>query len=581
MRLRFLALVGPPAALDAICRNGDIERRLAPKLVIAARLPWLRLFANPGTVPIVADQGNCVLLGRLLERDGREPLHSLQGALGADVSRTCGQSLIERCWGSYVAFGSKDGDDNWALRDPSGAVPLYAAEHAGVHAYFSDPEASGGLIDMTPDRAFPAQWLAFPYLRTERTGLKHIRECLPGMRLISASARTRAESAWTPWTFAARERAITSFEAAVEQLRDTLLRTIPPHVASYRDLLLELSGGLDSAIVAAALREADLRFSSVNFVTRSPDGDERRYARAVADAVSSPLTEIFEPAGPLKLSVQADQRLRPGLSPVVQPLHEAFAQHAAALGADAFLTGTGGDNVFCYLTTAAPIVDAAWDRGWRAALTGTLPDVAQLCECTIWTAGRFAVSRAFRRPRRPPWKRDVDFLGANAVPTEHDPHPWLLAPPSAAPGKREHVRALVRIQHFLDPENRESDISFVHPLMAQPLLELCLAVPSWMWVRGGRNRAVARAAFRDLVPDVILHRRTKGRLEAMCSRYFAGARAELLEILMNGWLRREGIVDAAAVEAYLRQEGPPTDVRYFRLFELAAMELWRRSWRWA
>lgn len=517
--------------------------------------------------------------GRLFRREARDQLERIDPELAAEIVATCGQVLIDRFWGDYVAIGF-DQRGLWALRDPSGAIPLYRSRSGNLILFFSDPEEPirAGLLKARLDSRFSSHWLAYPALRTARTGLEDVAEVLPGVRYRFADGHASEEAAWTPWAFTASRSELTDFETTSSRLRQEIGRAVPALADNHDRLLLELSGGLDSALIAAALGNAGRPFTAVNFATRSPDGDERRYARAIAEHFGAPLAELNESATAIDLAVPGVLRLRPAFSPVVQPLHRAFADYAEEINAGAFLTGTGGDNVFGYLTTAAPIVDAVrTGRVWRA-LTRTLPDVAAHCDCTIWTAARFALARLLRRRRRLAWKRNVDFLMPEAVPPVPDHHPWLAAPRSALPGKREHVEALVRIQHFLDPANREADIPFVHPLMAQPLLELCLAIPSWMWVRGGRNRAVARAAFEDLLPPSVVNRRTKGRLESMCARWFVEARDALREIVLDGALRGQGVVDAARLETYLAQDGVPRDELYFRIFELAAVELWLTSW---
>jgi hypothetical protein len=47
--------------------------------------------------------------------------------------------------------------------------------------------------------------------------------------------------------------------------------------------------------------------------------------------------------------------LRPPLSPVLQPLNGALSGHARKVGSARLVTGAGGDNLFCYLTTTAPL----------------------------------------------------------------------------------------------------------------------------------------------------------------------------------------------------------------------------------
>jgi asparagine synthase (glutamine-hydrolysing) len=157
-----------------------------------------------------------------------------------------------------------------------------------------------------------------------------------------------------------------------------------------------------------------------------------------------------------------------------------------------------------------------------------------------------------------------------------EPHPWLqgLAVP---PGKREHVEALVHIQHFLD--RAPSPVPILHPLLAQPLLELCLGIPSWLWVRGGRDRAIARDAFAGLVPSSVLQRRNKGSLQSLLYRAFAQLRFEMRELLLEGELASSGIIDTAAIDQALLGQEWMTDQVQLRISEMVALELWARSWR--
>ena len=119
----------------------------------------------------------------------------------------------------------------------------------------------------------------------------------------------------------------------------------------------------------------------------------------------------------------------------------------------------------------------------------------------------------------------------------------------------------------------------VHPLLAQPLIELCLNIPSWLWARDGRNRAVARQSFAGLLPRQLIERTSKGRLESLFAKAFARSRPALRELLLEGELRRQALVDPALIEAYLKADREPPDDGYIRLFEMAALEQWLQSLR--
>jgi asparagine synthase (glutamine-hydrolysing) len=117
----------------------------------------------------------------------------------------------------------------------------------------------------------------------------------------------------------------------------------------------------------------------------------------------------------------------------------------------------------------------------------------------------------------------------------------------------------------------------LHPFLAQPLLETCLTMPTWLSIRGGQERAVARRAFRGFVPDAILDRRSKGRFESIFLKGFVAGRGRLESVLLDGRLRALGLLDAARVSACLRRQGQPRDHDYMRLLEIVSAEQWLRS----
>jgi asparagine synthase (glutamine-hydrolysing) len=98
----------------------------------------------------------------------------------------------------------------------------------------------------------------------------------------------------------------------------------------------------------------------------------------------------------------------------------------------------------------------------------------------------------------------------------------------------------------------------VAPLLSQPLMELSLRIPAYVLTNGGRDRAVARAAFAAELPPEILRRRAKGTgngfLEEVIWRHIDSAR----ELLLDGFLVSAGFVDRARLEAVL--SGGPTRV---------------------
>lgn len=292
MRTRFLAAAGRPEVLDRL-----IEARgwSAPPSgwTQLLRTPDLFILAEAEQPALVFPGG--AVLGTLFNRGTAHTVERPDSRLGHGILNSRGQCLVDDHWGAWFAIFA-EGGRHWALRDPSPFAPAYYRTDRGLSVYYSDLEAA---LELDPgpggaDLEFLRQWLAFPHLRTARTGLVGMTELLPGCRREIGPAVEALTLTWDPWTFASGQRQLFDFEAASEQVRSETLRTVAAQVRGRGRLLLELSGGLDSSVVAASLKACELPFMSVNFATRTAEGDERHYARAVAAMASARHFEIGE-----------------------------------------------------------------------------------------------------------------------------------------------------------------------------------------------------------------------------------------------------------------------------------------------
>lgn len=561
MRARYALTFGRGAHRHALLHRArqlglsEIDR---PDLLFVAdeRTPYL-----PGETSL--------LVGQLFSPENRR-LHDLPAAM--DDRAKSGK--FDGLWGNFALFFSSQ-EGAAVYRDPSAGVPVYRSGSGHEAIFVSDAELAcelGLLERATPDFASAVHWLQFPFLRSARTGLQGVTEILPGtLHELDVGGRWMARPVWRPANFIARSQAILDPVVAARRLRELALAVVPAQLDSG-SATLQLSGGLDSSIVAACLASAGRSFECLNFATRSPDGDERDFARAVAASYRLPLRELREP-GTVGLRPSPHVTFRPPTNPLLLPFDAAINEAAGEFGADVLVDGAGGDNLFCYITSAAPVIDALRWRGLAQARE-TVGDIAVRANCTWWEVARSALRRLRSRGG---WKEDRSFLRPDTLLSRPDPHPWLEGLGLAPPGKREHIHALVHIQHFLD--RRSAGIALSHPLLAQPLLELCLRIPSWLWMRGGRNRAVARDAFRELLPESVLARRAKGSLQSLFYRSFGELRGEILDLLMSGSLRAAGIIDSAQIEAVFQSEDWRRDDLQLRISEIVALDLWLQSWR--
>src|SRR5699024_9489668 len=116
------------------------------------------------------------------------------------------------------------------------------------------------------------------HIKTGRTGLVGLRELLPGCQLYLRECDSTIEEIWTPWTFVTPQHRHRERRAAQAALRRAVTSTVSCWAETDKSLLLELSGGLDSSIIAACLRGAPAHVACCNLVTPVPGADERQYA---------------------------------------------------------------------------------------------------------------------------------------------------------------------------------------------------------------------------------------------------------------------------------------------------------------
>jgi len=114
------------------------------------------------------------------------------------------------------------------------------------------------------------------------------------------------------------------------------------------------------------------------------------------------------------------------------------------------------------------------------------------------------------------------------------------------------------------------------PLLSQPVVESCLRIPTWMWISGGRNRAVARSAFADILPLEVLNRRSKGTFMNYLGEVFQRNKPQIQEFLLSGRLGERGLLDLTAIRSFMESDLPLHGYVFTRIFDLCRVENWVR-----
>lgn len=573
---RYLLAIGAPPD-----RASDMWKRFEEcgAMRLAVKLEGVQLWSSVDLPLLIEPDGSRMILGQVRSRslgDDDDP----SGILPRHERWPSWSKLIEAFWGPWLGIEYNHRSLQLQLVHSADIeMPCYYALASGGIYVASDADllvaasACTGDIDL----AALASALVYPAHRPSSTVLAGIRELEPGRCLEWTPGRLRGHALWNPWDFALPPAQVHDLQIAAETVREAVLIAVRGCSAGQQ-VILGMSGGLDSSIVAAALRATGAAWSGVTTVSAEPAGDERYYARCVAEHLQVHLAEVPDNIERIDLrQCHAAHLPRPNSRSFSQSADNSMREIAAASGAKAYLHGGGGDNVFAMLDSVRPVLDRALDTSSWAA-SQTVCDIARMTGRSVVDVALRAGRLALRRGRDSPRIGNSTFLSQSVLETAEFPHhPWLDTPPGARPGKVLHVNWLIGIQNFLEGHAGQGDLPYRAPLMAQPVIEACLRVPTWMWCTGGRNRAVARLAFEAMLPAQIMTRSAKGTPTSFLYDILEAKRDEAREMLLEGNLASLGCLDRDKVEAALGAVQRLTSGNVLALMRLIDTESWIRA----
>lgn len=452
-------------------------------------------------------------------------------------------------WGRYVIlFREPSGAITRVFRDPSGSLAVRGWRARSVQVLTS--EVSDAVIAAAPPEA------GFDWDRVRALAERPFDlggpPPLTGITTVEPGCLAEIDGPslplWSPETIAR-----TPTRRAADARRD-LRQTLDLCVSALtgrRAIGIELSGGLDSAIVGGALK-ALRRPVAFALNTRGPhaETDERRYAQDVAEAVGAGLTCLAR--GPVAYSAELFEATAgdPWPSQNGRDLGNDLLVAAACreAGVEILLTGKGGDALFFQMHTPLAFADLWWSRPLRSLASGQLPGVARWTRSSTWSLIRTA--RASRRD------------AADGLP----------------PGKRMQISAIASGLAYYSACRRSEAIDMIHPLMAQPLIEWSLRTPVPHLVPNGRERGLARDAFADRLPASIASRQGKGDYAAYFNQQTAQNLPFLRTYLLDGRLAAERVIDRSVMEARLDEDALRWQGGASEILAAVSLEAWVRRW---
>ncbi len=551
-----------------------------------------------GDQPIGNEDGSCVVvqngeiynypeLRRELERAGHVLRTRCDTEALVHLYEEHGVGFAERLRGMFaVAIWDAPRRRLVLARDRYGIKPLYYRHVAGELRFASELRAlPRGEIDVDALEAF----LAFNSIPAPYSIFREIRKLPAGHVLVWENGAVSLERYARPGPAAADELRDGDEAELVEELRSRLRDSVRAHLLSDVPVGVLLSGGVDSATLAALAAEATaepVHTFTIGFEEKS--FDERDDARLVAERYGTEHHELLvRPDPELLLRALADAFDEPFADSSALPTY--LVSQLAADHVKVALSGEGGDELFGgYYTYAADLVADRLAPLARVArpLVEALPASTRKASLD-YKAKRFV--RAAHLPsleRHHGWKEifspDVraELRGSR---TSFDPVDVYRARYAETAGAPELARLqdvdfgvylvddlLVKTDRASMAHSLEARVPFLDPLVTN----LAFALPTRLKVRGLGKKVLLRKAVEPLLPREVVH----GRKRGFSIPAAAWLRGELepfaRQTLSAENLRRQGFLQPEPVERLLDEHVAGREDWSRQLWGLLAFTLW-------
>lgn len=537
--------------------------------------------------------GDTELLGRLLERDGPEvALRKLRGMFA-------------------FAWWDAEGRTLTLARDTFGIKPLYFhADESGVLVCSEIAPLRfllAGKTKVSP-RAL-GQYFQWGSVQGPGTILESVESLRPGEVRTWAAGKSTGVRCFTP-QWLGRDAWWKDDRFTVAEVRRQVLGSVRAHLISDVPVGVFLSGGLDSSIICAAMRELgvpEIRAFSVGYEGDAGVEDESDAARRTAAHLGVEFN--VEKVSSKNLFGTFDHFIAHLDQPSGDALNVYLVSRAAARHVKVALSGLGADEMFGGYNHYRMMKIAMALRAWRflpakaaiARMFDALPHSAKVNRAVrtfAFVAGArgrtvpelFASARTIMPPRDvlallrdgggiaeedlfpPDWKQLAAGIGEMA------PDSWL------------NEVLLLEVQTYLtNTLLRDADcMSMAHslelrvPFVDLDVFKLAGWVPPRLKLGARAGKVVLREAFRDVLPPWIYDDRKKKTFTLPLMRWLREPlwKNRVQDVLGSKACRERGWFYPSEVEAHLRafyslaDSGKRTFVYSQRVWQLFVLESW-------
>lgn len=477
-------------------------------------------------------------------------------------------------------------------RDRIGEKPLYYTFQSG--RFFFASELKALLENKSLSRQINLEsldyYLRFLYVPAPLSIFKGIYKLLPGHTLVWEDNKIKIERYWDLKLQPAKNL---SEEDLAEQIRGNLKEAVGLRLISDVPLGVFLSGGIDSGIIIAMMRQvsgSEIDTFSLGFDKKYAAYNELEYSRLLADYFATDHQEFIVNPEIVKL-----------LPKIVWHLDEPFGDSSAILTylishqarkyVTVALSGIGGDELFAGYPRYAAAKASLYYQNLPYFLRFGFSRLS-----TKDTRGR--LSRFLRDGILPERERYINWLSVFTDETRKNLYSGSLN------AVLEEKKAAIHAEYF----NRTTSLDYLErifyldvntylpddllfmadrmsmanylelraPLCDHKLMEFCASIPGNLKVKNFRLKNLLKNSLKGILPGKILRKKKQGFMVPIGEWFKGELKGYLKEILSEENIRKRGYFNPAFVKRMLNEHFEGKRIYTHQLWALLIFELWAR-----
>ena len=481
-------------------------------------------------------------------------------------------------------------------RDRSGIKPMFYATTPGGDLIFgSEIKAilASGMITPEVDDAAVAEYFALGTVSGSRTLIRGVKKLEPGHTLTWKDGRVAIERYWSPPAYEPGRVVVRDLAEAADEFWRRFVEAVDITLMSDVPLGVFLSGGLDSSLIVAAMRErgvSALRTFSVGFA--EAEASELPFARIVAKTFETEHHEVSCTADDFFNALPRLTRHRDHPLTFSASIPLFFVSELAVSSVKVVLTGEGSDELFAGYgrysrallnLRAGGALDAVLPNAARGSLARAIGRLGDDYVGSRLKRSFLARASSFEESYLEPFA-DFDaahralILNGRAAGAYSELGPLidrdlLAVNPLEAMLRFDQVTYMEELLAKQDQMSMAASIESRVPFLDHHLIEWAAQLPPDVKLRGGNGKALVRLAAERVLPRSITHTKKRGFLVPL-TRWLRDRGQEILGEYMPE--SDDSLVSAAYVRRLLDEHRGGRD-HTARLWRVLAFQVWRQE----